>query len=254
MVENNKAIAPFGEEQIKGVRDPILVKVTNENYRGFDLDYTDVDRAKVFLAELAEYEKADAMPRLIFMRMGNDHTSGIAAGKIAPLSAAADNDQGVGMVVEGVSKSRFWGSTAIFIVEDDAQNGPDHVDSHRSPAYVISPWVKRHNVDSTMYNTASVLRTMEFLLGMRPMTHFDAAARPMTSVFQNQPNPAPYAIEKPRISLQEKNPAATATPAHAALMKFDEADLNDDDELNGILWRAIRKDAPPPPVHGFFGR
>jgi YVTN family beta-propeller protein len=251
---NNKPDAPLGTEQITGVRDPVLAKGTNPMYRGFDLNYPDVERAKVFLSELAQYDKAGAMPRLIVMRMGNDHTSGTAAGKIAPLSAAADNDQGIGMLVEGVSKSKFWSSTAIFILEDDAQNGPDHVDSHRSPAFVISPWVKRHAVDSTMYNTTSMLRTMEFLLGMKPMTHFDAAARPMTSVFQSQPNPAPYAAEKPRLSLDEKNPAATAAAGRAARMKFDEADENDDDELNDILWRAIRKDAPPPPVRSIFGR
>jgi YVTN family beta-propeller protein len=253
MVEN-KPKAPLGGEQILGLRDPILAKETNELYRGFDLDYPDIERAKVFLNELAEYEKAGTMPRLIFVRMGNDHTSGIAAGKIAPLSAAADNDQGVGMLVEGVSKSRFWPSTAIFILEDDAQNGPDHVDSHRSPAFVISPWVKRHSVDSHMYNTASMLRTMEYLLGMRPMTQFDAAARPMTTVFQNQPNSAPYAIENPRISLHERNPAATAAARDAAHMKFDQADLNDDDELNAVLWRAIRSDAPPAPVRSFFAK
>src|ERR1017187_8811446 len=162
---NNKPNAAPGAEQISGVRDPVLAKVTNPLYRGFDLNYPDVERAKVFLTELAEYEKTGNMPRLIVMRLGNDHTSGTAAGKIAPLSAAADNDYAVGQLVEGVSKSRFWASTAIFILEDDAQNGPDHVDSHRSPAFVISPWVKHHAVDSSMYNTASMLRTMEFLLG-----------------------------------------------------------------------------------------
>jgi DNA-binding beta-propeller fold protein YncE len=251
---NNKPNAAPGAEQITGVRDPVLAKVTNPFYRGFDLDHTDVDRAKVFLNELAEYEKSGNMPRLIVMRMGNDHTSGTAAGKIAPLSAAADNDYAVGQLVEGVSKSRFWASTAIFILEDDAQNGPDHVDSHRSPAFVISPWVKRHTVDSSMYNTTSMLRTMEFLLGLKPMTHFDAGARPMTAAFQSQPNTAPYAAEKPRISLEERNPAATPAAARAARMNFEEADENDDDELNDILWRAIRKDAPPPPVRSIFGR
>jgi DNA-binding beta-propeller fold protein YncE len=251
---NNKPKAPMGAEQIAGVRDPVLAKVTNPMYRGFDLDYPDVERAKVFLNELAEYEKAGAMPRLIVMRMGNDHTSGTAAGKIAPLSAAADNDYGVGMVVEGVSKSRFWPSTAIFIVEDDAQNGADHVDSHRSPAFVISPWVKHHVVDSTMYNTTSILRTMEFLLGLKPMTHFDAGARPMTSAFQNRADAAQYSVEKPRISLEEKNPAATPAAARAAHLRLDEADENDDDEMNDILWRAIRKDAPPPPVRSIFGK
>ena len=253
---NNKPDAAPGAEQITGVRDPVLAKVTNPLYRGFDLNYPDVDRTKVFLNELAQYEKTGNMPRLIVMRLGNDHTSGTAAGKIAPLSAAADNDYAVGQLVEGVSKSRFWTSTAIFILEDDAQNGPDHVDSHRSPAFVISPWVKRHAVDSSMYNTTSMLRTMEFLLGLKPMTHFDAGARPMTAAFQSQPNAAPYAAEKPRIPLDDKNPTATAGAplGPAARMTFDEADTNDDDELNDILWRAIRKDAPPPPVRSIFGR
>ena len=251
---NNKPNAPIGEVQITGVRDPILSKVTNPMYRGFDLAYPDVERAKVFLAELAEYEKTGNMPRLIVMRMGNDHTSGTAAGKIAPLSSAADNDQGIGMVVEGLSKSRFWTSSAVFILEDDAQNGADHVDSHRSTAYVISPWVKHHAVDSTMYNTTSMLRTMEFLLGLHPMTHFDAGARPMTAAFQSTPDPAKYTLEKARISLTDVNPASTPAAQRAANLKFDEADENDDDEMNDILWRAIRKDAPPPPVRSIFAK
>src|SRR5689334_5186730 len=251
---NNKPNAAPGAEQITGVRDPVLAKVTNPLFRGFDLDYRDVDRAKVFLNELAEYEKSGNMPRLIVMRLGNDHTSGTAAGKIAPLSAAADNDYALGQLVEGVSKSRFWPSTAIFILEDDAQNGPDHVDSHRSPAFLVSPWVKRHTVDSTMYNTTSVLRTMEFLLGLRPMTHFDAGARPMASVFQPKADTTAYTAEKPHIALDEKNPATAAAVAQAAHLKLDEADENDDDEMNDILWRAIRKDAPPAPVRSIFGK
>jgi hypothetical protein len=251
---NNKPNAAIGEVQITGVRDPVLSKVTNPKYRGFDLEHPDVERAKVFVSELAEYEKSGNMPRLIFIRMGNDHTSGTAAGKIAPLSAAADNDQGVGMVIEGLSKSRFWTSSAVFILEDDAQNGADHVDSHRSTAYVISPWVKHHVVDSTMYNTTSMLRTMEFLLGLKPMTHFDAGARVMTAAFQNRPDPASYTLEKPRISLTDVNPAATRAAQRAANLKLDEADENDDDEMNDILWRAIRKDAPPPPVRSIFGK
>jgi hypothetical protein len=157
------------------------------------------------------------------------------------------------MLVEGVSKSRFWASTVICVLEDDAQNGPDHVDSHRSPAFLISPWVKRHAVDGTMYNTTSMLRTIEFLLGLQPMTQFDAGARVMTASFQRQPDPAPYAAEKPRIPLDQRNPDAPAARA-SAHMDFDEADQNDDDALNDILWRAIRKDAPPPPVRSYFSR
>jgi len=253
MTTNARRPAP-GANQIATVQDPVLAPVTNKAYRGFDLAYPDVERAKVFLAELAVDEQSGQMPRLTVMRLGNDHTSGTEAGAIAPLSAAADNDYAVGMIVEGLSKTKFWNSTAIFIVEDDAQDGPDHVDSHRSPAFVVSSFVKRHTVDSTMYNTTSMLRTMEFLLGLRPMTHFDAGARPLTSVFQAAADPAPYAAEKPHISLTERNPPNAPAAAESRHMDFDEADLNDDDALNDILWRAIRSDPPPPPTRSFFAK
>lgn len=252
---NGKTInPPPGAEQITGVRDPVLKKSTNTFYRGFDLEYPDVERAKTFIADLAEFEKTGNMPRLMVMRLGNDHTYGTAAGKLAPLSSAADNDLALGMLVEAVSKSKFWTSTAIFVLEDDAQNGPDHVDSHRSPAFVISAWAKRHTVDSTMYNTTSMLRTIEFLLGLHPMTHFDAGARPMTAAFLQQPNPADYTAEKPRTSLTDKNPSNAPGAAKAALMNFKEADEVDDAELNDMLWRAIRKNTPPPPVRSYFGK
>jgi YVTN family beta-propeller protein len=251
---NNKKGAPMGSEQITGVRDPILAKATNQLYRGFDLDYPDVERVKVFLSEIAEYEKTGNMPRLIVMRLGNDHTNGTAAGKLGPLSLAADNDYALGMLVEAVSKSRFWTSSAIFVLEDDAQNGPDHVDSHRSPAFIISPYVKRHAVDSSMYNTVSMLRTIEFLLGLHPMTHFDAGARPMTASFQKTPDPAAYTAEKPRVPLDGRNPPNAPGAAASNRMNFEEADQMDDDDLNDILWRAIRQDAPPPPVRSYFGK
>jgi len=251
---DNKEKAPIGAEQVDRILDPVLAKNTNRFYRNFDLNYPDVERAKTFLNELAEDEKSGAMPRLMIMRLGNDHTSGTKPGAIAPLSAFADNDVALGMIVDGVSHSRFWGSTAIFVLEDDAQNGPDHVDSHRSPAFVISPFVKRHAVDSTLYNTTSMLRTMEFLLGLRPMTHFDAGARPMTSVFQATPNPAPYVAEKPRIALDQRNPESAPGARASAHMDFDEADEANDDELNAILWRAIRQGDPPPPVRSYFSR
>jgi YVTN family beta-propeller protein len=250
----NREKAPLGAEQVQRVRDPVLSKNTNLFYRSFDTDYPDVERAKTFLNELAEYEKSGSMPRLIIMRLGNDHTSGTKPGSIAPLSAVADNDAALGMIVDGVSHSRFWGTTAMFVLEDDAQNGPDHVDSHRSPAFVISPYVKHHAVDSTFYNTTSMLRTMEFLLGLRPMTHFDAGARPMSPVFQSTPNPAAYVAEKPRIALDERNPADAPGAQASARMDFDEADQADDDELTAILWRAIRQGPPPPPVRSYFSR
>jgi len=250
----NKRNAPAGAEQVARVLDPVLARSTNRFYRSFDTDYPDVDRARVFLRELSDDEKSGSMPRLVLMRLGNDHTSGTTPGKIAPLAAMADNDYALGLIVEAVSHSRFWATTAVFVVEDDAQNGPDHVDSHRSPAFVISPYVKRHRVDGTMYNTASVLRTIELLLGLRPMTHFDAGARPMTSVFESTPDLASYAVEKPRIPLDTRNPAGAPGARASARMNFDEADAIDDDELNDILWVAIRRSTPPPPVRSYFAR
>jgi YVTN family beta-propeller protein len=253
----NKTNAPVGSEQVTAVRDPVLARVTNRFFRGYDLDFPDVERAKVFLAELADYEKGAAnttMPRLIVMRLGNDHTSGTRPGAIAPLSSVADNDAALGQIVEGVSQSRFWRSTAIFVVEDDAQNGPDHVDSHRSVAFVISPFVNRHTIDGTMYNTASVLRTMELLLGLRPMTHFDAAARIIRAPFQTMPDATPYTAEKPRIRLDERNTANAPGARASARMDFRDADRNDDDELTGILWRAIRDEPRPPPTSSYFGK
>ncbi len=208
---------PPMEARSRACAIPFCSKVTNLDYRSFDLDYPDVERAKVFLDDLGDWQKDGMMPQLLIMRMGNDHTSGTTPGKIAPLSASADNDQGVGMVVEGVSKSRYWNDTAIFIIEDDAQNGPDHVDSHRSTCYVISPWVKRHAVNSTMYNQASVLRTMEIILGMHPMTTYDAGARPMFGVFAAAPSPGTYTLEKPQIPLDRPQSRRSRPPPRARI-------------------------------------
>lgn len=234
--------------QITAVRDPILAPVTDPNFRGFDLDYPDIDRAKEFISELADFEKAGQMPQLLLMRLGNDHTNGAEAGKLGPLSLAADNDQGVGMVVEALSKSRFWNETAVFVIEDDAQNGPDHIDSHRSPCWVISPWVKKGSVVGSMYNQVSVLRTMELILGLRPMTTFDAAARPMYSVFGAKADSSPYRLEKPQTPLDIRNPANTALARRSAKMSFDDADKADDDELNAVLWAMIKGPGVPAPV------
>lgn len=252
VVENKKDIAPWGGDQIDRINDRAMEKVTNRAFRGFDLNYSDVDRARTFLADLASYEQNGNMPSLMVMRLPNDHTSGVTAGKLSPLAYNADNDQAVGMIVEAISKSKFWGSTAIFILEDDAQNGPDHIDSHRSPAFVISPYVKRRQVDSHMYNTTSMLRTIEMILGLRPMTQFDAAAPPMSAVFQSTADLTPYTLEKPRTPLDEHNPPRAAGLADN--MKFDREDENDDDALNDLLWRAIRKDPPPAPVRSYWGK
>jgi YVTN family beta-propeller protein len=174
---------PSGESDVK-VNDPVLEKVSDKDYPPFNPDYPDVERAQEFISELKGFESSGKMPQLLIVRMGNDRT--------ASLPAVADNDRGVGMLAEAVSKSRFWNETVIFVIEASGQNGMDHVDSHRAPAWVISPWVKKGTVNSTMYTQASVLRTIEIVLGMRPMTTYDAGARPMFSIFNEAPAAGAY--------------------------------------------------------------
>ncbi len=253
-VENLKP-RPASGPLVEKTRDPQLAPYTNMNYRGFDLDYPDVEREQVFAEELKQWEAAGKMPALTMMRLGNDHTSGVAAGKVSPLAAAADNDLAVGRLVEAVSKSRFWATTAVFILEDDAQNGPDHVDSHRSPAYVISPYTRGRGVDSSMYNTTSMLRTMELILGLRPMTVFDASARPMWNAFSNKADTRPFDCVAARHPLDERNPKKeTADARRSREFDLEEADRIDDNEMNAILWRAVKNGEPPTPVRSFWGR
>ena len=239
---------------IAAIRDPALAPFTNRAYRAFDLDYLDVDRAKVFIADLGRMEGEKRFPHFSILRLGNDHTSGASAGKRTPIAQVADNDAALGMIVEALSRSTFWPKMAIFVLEDDAQNGPDHVDSHRSPAFVISPYTKRGVVDSTFYNTTSMLRTIELILGLNPMTMHDAGARPMFSAFNDSPDLKAYSAEKPNVSLEDRNPANTALARRSARFNFNEADEIDDDEMNDIIWLAVRGTPPPTPVRSFFGK
>jgi YVTN family beta-propeller protein len=206
----NRAEALSDGTQIENVRDPALAAVTNKKYRAFEPDYPDVERAKVFLQDLAEFERGGAMPRFLILRLGNDGASGAAPGRIWPASAMADNDHALGMIVEGCSRSRFWSKMAIFVLGSGAENGTDHVDRHRAPAYILSPYTRTGAIDSTLYNTTSMLRTMELILGLRPMTHFDAGSFPMWAAFSSAPDNRPYEAEKPRISLEDRNPPRSA--------------------------------------------
>ena len=149
-------------------------------------------RAERFIAELARFEREGEMPRLQIMRLPNDHTIGTRPGKLTPRAMVADNDLALGMVIEALSRSTFWADTAVFVVEDDAQNGADHVDAHRTIAFVASPYARRGAVDSTLYSTSSMLRTIELILGLAPMSQFDAAARPMYHSFQLGTDGRPY--------------------------------------------------------------
>src|SRR5262249_11958906 len=223
-------------------------------FRGFDLDYSDQKRADRFLEELARFEKEGAMPRFIVMHLPNDHTHGTKAGKPTPTAYVADNDLALGRVIEGLSKSSFWKSTAIFVLEDDAQDGPDHVDAHRSVALVIGPYVKRGSVDSSLYSTTSMLKTMELILGLAPMSQFDSAARPMFACFQEQPDPRPYISVVPKADREEKNSTAAWGAETSARLDWTKEDKADPVQLNEIIWRSVRggRSPMPPPVRTAF--
>jgi YVTN family beta-propeller protein len=209
----------------------------------------DTDNVEAFLKEFREFEKNDNLPRFIVMSMGEDHTSGTRPGSYTPQACVASNDLALGRLVEAVSASKYWPSIAIFVIEDDAQNGPDHVDAHRTVGLVISPFTKRKSLDSTQYTTVSMIRTMELILGLDPLSQFDAAANPMFACFTDKPDLTPYKAEPARIDVNAKNGQLAYGAERSMKMDFSEYDRIDDFELNEILWRAIKgKDAPLPPA------
>jgi YVTN family beta-propeller protein len=227
---------------------PALKGHFDPKYRSYDLSYPDVKRADRFLEELAEFETKGEMPRLIVLRLGNDHTSGTRPGAPTPTAMVADNDLAVGKVVEGLSKSKFWKNLAIFVVEDDAQNGSDHVDAHRTTALVVSPYTKRKHLDSTMYTTSSMLRTMELILGLDPMSQFDAAARPMYNSFTSKPDFTPYLLRAPKVDINERN-LRTAWGAEKSLkLNLEKEDQADDLVFNEIIWKSVKGATSPMPA------
>ena len=223
-------------------------------YRGFDLDYPDQKRADRFLSELKRFEAEGDMPRLQIVRLPNDHTHGTTVGKHTPVALVADNDLALGRFVEAISHSKFWAQTALFVVEDDAQNGPDHVDAHRTIAFAISPYTKRGAVDSTMYSTSSMLRTIELILGLRPMSQYDAAATPMFNSFQAKPDLRPYQFLPVNVDLNERNGRTAWGSDLSKKMNFAKEDAADDLLLNEVIWHSLRgADSPmPAPVRAAF--
>ena len=188
------------------------------------------------------------------MSLGENHTMGTTPGRPTPESAVASNDIGLGKIVESASRSRFWNEMAIFVIEDDAQNGPDHVDAHRTCGFVVSPYVKRHVVDSTLYTTASLVRTMELILGLPPLTQYDAGATPMFASFTREMVSQPFELRTPTVDLNALNPKNAPGAKQSAKMNFREYDRAPEDELNRILWAAVKgPNAPyPTPIHGAF--
>jgi hypothetical protein len=206
----------------------------------------DTEKVADFLREMREAEKTGKWPNLMVMALPDDHTHGMRAGEYSPRAMVGDNDQAIGQLVDAVSHSRFWNETAIFIIQDDAQDGPDHIDSHRTVGLVISPYVRRGALVSQHYTTSSMLRTMELILGLPPMTTYDAAATPMYACFTTRPDFTPYTNAPPEVDIEERNPRATALARRSAKLDFSEVDRADFTELNHILWEAYKPGIPYP--------
>ena len=211
-----------------------------EAYSGFNMKVKDVDRERVWEQDFDRLLAANQLPDLSIIRLPNDHTFGARQGELSPLSYAADNDLALGRFIEHLSKSAVWKESVVMIVEDDAQNGPDHVDAHRSTAYLMGPYVRRHAVVHTAYTTSGMLRTLELILGLPPMSQYDAAARPLWACFTAKPNPAPYTARPATIPLDARNTAFNG-PARRAL-KFDlsREDAAPDLAFNENIWQAVR--------------
>jgi Phosphoesterase family len=171
-----------------------------------------------------------------------------------PTAYLADNDLALGRVVEGVSKSKFWKDTALFVIEDDAQNGSDHVDAHRTIALVISPYAKHAAVDSSLYSTSSMLRTMELILGLKPMSQFDAAARPMYRSFQATADLTPYEHAVPKTDIEARNKTTAWGAKISDHFDLTKEDAVDDLVFNEVIWRSVRgpNSSMPTPVRAAF--
>ncbi len=219
------------------------------------MNVPDIFRAAQFIKELKQFETAGDFPNLSIICLPNDHTSGTTAGAPTPAAQVADNDLALGQIVEAISHSRFWTNTCIFAIEDDPQNGWDHVSGFRTTAYVISPYTQRGKVIPTQYNQTSLLRTMELMLGLPPMNQMDATATPMFDCFTDTPDFTPFQPVASNIPSNQMNPnpRRVSDPllrkyAYAsARLPLDQVDQCPEDLLNRILWHAMKGSQAPYP-------
>jgi YVTN family beta-propeller protein len=234
--------------------EPLLDRNTDHTYPWFDMNITDQSRFQEWKKEFDSYVAHDNLPTWQFVDLPRDHTSGLAPGASTPKAMVADNDLALGKIVETVSHSKYWKDTAIFVTEDDAQDGPDHVDSHRSVGLVISPYTQRGVVDSHFYSQVSMLRTMELLVGLGPLTQYDSAAMPMIWSVGAKPNLTPYTALTPAQSLTEKNPANAQSQVKPENMSGT-PDSVPDKVLNEEIYRSVYgpNAKAPAPKHNVFG-
>ncbi|MBI2731418.1 MAG: bifunctional YncE family protein/alkaline phosphatase family protein [Sphingobacteriales bacterium] len=219
---------------------PVLENHFCPYYTSWDQRVRDTTRANQWKRDFDSLVAANALPRLSTLRIINDHTEGLSIGRPTPFAHVADNDWGVGMFIDYLSHSSVWKESVVFILEDDAQNGPDHVDAHRSPAYVVGPYVKRKFVDHTMYSTSSMLRTMELILGMPPMSQYDAAATPMWRCFTSTPDFTSYTSIPAQIDITEVNTKHTTSAKLSATFDFSKEDRVPDLLFSEVIWKAVK--------------
>ncbi|MGB2868047.1 MAG: bifunctional YncE family protein/alkaline phosphatase family protein [Bacteroidota bacterium] len=229
-----------------------LVGHFSPTFRGWDLTYSDLDRVKEWEKEFSEFEANGNLPQFNILRLPNDHTEGTRKGKLSPRAFVAQNDYALGQMVQRISKSKYWNQSVIFVIEDDAQDGPDHVDAHRSVGLVISPFTKHRFVDHTLYTTASMLRTMELILGLAPMSQYDASATPFFNAFAVDADTSGYQVEAPRYDLTTKNKDGDFGQLLMEGMDFRKEDAAPDRLLNQIIWRSIKGTAMPTPRYSIF--
>jgi YVTN family beta-propeller protein len=249
--------------------DPVLNANTDHAFGAYNLSCPDApgtwparstscpptDRFSEWKREFDQYVADGNLPTVQFVRLPNDHTSGTSVGAPTPRAYVADNDYALGLLVDAVSHSPYWKSTAIFVTEDDSQNGPDHVDAHRTVSLVISPYTQTGRVDSTFYSTDSMLRTIELFAGVRPLTQFDAYATPMIGSFTNRPNFRPYGVLRPSQSFSEVNPVDAPMAAVSAEQDLSKEDQIDEQAFNQAIWKSVKgaDSQMPAPKYGLFG-
>ena len=252
-LRKGKSLRVYGEYGVveKNVTQSTKKKIarfTSAEYPAFDMSVQDQRRADVWIADLQGFVKSGRMPALEILHLPNDHTAGARPGLPTPRACMADNDLALGRIVEALSKTPFWRSTAVFVLEDDAQAGPDHVDSHRSVLLVLSPY-SRAGVVHRFANTTDVLATIEEILGLGFLSQFDHFGRPLRDLFTAKPDLSPYQALVPAVPLTETNPEAGPAAKESALLDLRSPDSSPDELFNRILWRALKGDGvemPPP--------
>jgi len=219
---------------------PVLKNHFCPYYTSWDQSVRDTTRVGQWKRDFDSLLAINAVPQLNTLRIINDHTEGMSLGRPSPYAHVADNDLAVGMLVDYLSKSPIWKESVVFVVEDDAQDGPDHVDAHRSPAFVAGGYVKRNFIDHTMYSTSSILRTIELILGLPPMSQYDAAATPLWRCFAQSPNMVGFTQKALQYDINEKNTAHTAMQRKSERLNFKKEDSNNDHEFTEILWKGLK--------------